>query len=211
MGTGTSTSTSTSGRVVLSRDGVVLARFVVAEAVRPEAVAAVRGLRALGVRSLILSGDAGSRTSAVAEVLGVPGQAGLRAEDKLAEVQALGTRAAMVGDGMNDAPALAALGPSFAVAGASGLAGGVAQVTLLADDLRLVPWTIALARRALRLARRNLIWAGVYNLVFLGLAMAGALRPVWAGLSMLASSLLTVAGSLRLAGFAPPAQGAPPP
>lgn len=73
--------------------------------------------------------------------------------------------------------------------GGAGLARGMAQVTLLRPDLRLVPWTIALARRATVIGYQNLVASTVYNLVFLGLAATGALRPVWAGLSMLTSSL----------------------
>jgi cation transport ATPase len=96
------------------------------------------------------------------------------------------------------------VGPSFALDGGSGLARGMAGVTLLRPDLRLVPWTLGLARRAVRLARRSLAVATIYNLLFLGLALCGALRPVWAGLSMLGSSLLTLASALRMGAFPGP-------
>jgi cation transport ATPase len=102
------------------------------------------------------------------------------------------------------APALAAVGPSFAMEGGTGLSRGMAQVTLLKDDLRLVPWALALARRAMQVGWQNLWASTAYNLVFLALAATGSLRPVWAGLSMLTSSLLTLASSLRVSAFPGP-------
>ena len=117
----------------------------------------------------------------------------LSAVEKVTHLESLGTDVAMVGDGLSDAPALAKVGPSFAMGDGSDLARGMSRVTLLRSDLRLVPWTLRLARRALRTARRSLVISTSYNLVFLALAAAGAFRPVWAGLSMLTSSLLTLA------------------
>jgi P-type E1-E2 ATPase len=140
----------------------------------------------------------------VAGPLGIEAHAALSPEEKLATLEKLGERAAMVGDGVNDAPALAAIGPSFAVEGGTSLARGMAQVTLLREDLRLVPWTLALARRAMHIGWQNLWASTVYNLFFLTLAATGSLRPVWAGLSMLTSSLLTLASSLRVSAFPGP-------
>jgi heavy metal translocating P-type ATPase len=192
-------------RVALAREGIVIARFRIGESLRAEAARAIEALRADGVQTLMLTGDTAPGARSVAESLGIPYFAALSPEDKVERVRLLGDRAAMVGDGLNDAPALAGPGPSFAVSGGTDLARCMAQVTLLRPDLRLVPWTLALARRTRSIARRNLGWATAYNGVFLLLAMSGALRPVWAGLSMLTSSLLTLASSLRVSTIALPA------
>ncbi len=144
-------------RAVLLRDGVVLATFAIQEVVRPEAAAAVAALRAQGVGALVLSGDATERAAAVAGELGIDAEGGLGAREKLDRLRELGAGVAMVGDGWNDAPTLAGVGPSFAMGGGTGLARGVAQVTLVHEDLRLVPWTLGLARRALATARASLV------------------------------------------------------
>ena len=136
------------------------------------------------------------------EVLGVAAYGELTPGDKVAALSELGGRVAIVGDGVNDAPASAAAAIGFAVCGASGLNRGLADVTLLRDDLRLVPWTLALSRRASQLARRTLGAATAYNVLFVALAAGGVLRPVWAGVSMLAASLLALTSALRMAGFA---------
>jgi P-type E1-E2 ATPase len=190
--------------MLLAREGRVLARFWVGESVRKEAAEAVASLRAQGIRVLMLTGDNEKGARLVADRLGIESESRLSPADKVERLAALGKGVAMVGDGLNDAPALAGTGPSFAMGEGSDLSRGLSQVTLLKSDLRLVPWTIALARRALAIGRRNLIWATLYNIVFLGLAVAGALRPVWAGLSMLGSSLLALFVSLRVASFEGP-------
>jgi heavy metal translocating P-type ATPase len=196
-------------RVALARGGEVLARFAIGEAARPEAAAAVRALRAEGVAALVLTGDTEAGARAIARPLGIEARAALSPVAKLAELERLGKRVAMVGDGVNDAPALASVGPSFAMGGGTGLSRGLSQVTLLTEDLRLVPWTLALSRRAMQVGWQNLWASTIYNLVFLALAATGSLRPVWAGLSMLGSSLLTLASSLRVSAVADP-EGARP-
>ena len=205
-------------RVALARDGQVLARFAIGEALRPEACHAIATLRAMGIGALMLTGDTEAGARAVAELLGIEARAGLSPEEKLAALAALGKKVAMVGDGLNDAPALAAVGPGFAMEGGAGLARGMARVTLLRSDLGLVPWTLSLARRAMAVGWQNLVASTAYNLVFLALAATGSLRPVWAGLSMLGASLLTLASSLRVSAFPGPAgdadtasEGAPVP
>jgi cation transport ATPase len=106
----------------------------------------------------------------------------------------------MIGDGVNDAPALASRKTSFTLGEAAQLAKAIAQVTLLDPDLRLVPWTLALARRGVRLVQ-TLLWSStVYNVLFVALAAQGALKPVWAGLSMLISSLLSVGFAVAAGG-----------
>jgi P-type E1-E2 ATPase len=98
----------------------------------------------------------------------------------------------MVGDGVNDAPVLAARTASFTLGDAAQLARGVAQITLLKPDLELVPLTLSLARRGTQLVKRLIFASTAYNLIFVGLGARGALKPVWAGLSMLISSLVAI-------------------
>jgi heavy metal translocating P-type ATPase len=184
-------------RVALYRNGVLQARFTLREKIRDEAPAAIDRLAAQGVRALMLTGDSDAGAQQVAQALHLPTVARLSAEEKVAHLAALGEHVAMVGDGLNDAPALAKVGPSFAMGDGSDLARGMSRVTLLRSDLRLVPWTLQLARQTLRVVRRSLVASTVYNLAFLALAATGRLRPVWAGLSMLTSSLLMLAMAQR--------------
>ncbi|MFO0763012.1 MAG: cation-translocating P-type ATPase [Byssovorax sp.] len=185
-------------RAVLARDGQMLCRFLVGEALRPEAEAALQSLQADGLSALMLTGDSIGGAQSIAARLSMEAHAALSPVDKLDKLNALGKTVAMVGDGLNDAPALAGTGPSFAMHGGTDLAKGMAQVTLLRPDLRLVPWTLALSRRAMQVGWQNLWASTIYNVLFLALAASGTLRPVWAGLSMLTSSLLTLASSLRV-------------
>lgn len=189
-------------RIALVRGGVELASFSFDETLHPTARRALDDLRALGVPGYMLSGDPSSRPSELARALGLPVEAGLTPEEKVGR---LGRRdrssTAMVGDGQNDVPALAGAGVGFAVEGATGLARGVASASLLRDDLRLVPWSLRLARRARRTTLGLLAASTAYNLVFVALAAAGLLLPVWAGVAMLGSSFLTLAFASRVAGW----------
>ena len=191
-------------RVVLARGGRVLARVFVGEVLRAEAKDAVETLAKDGMTAFMLTGDGSSGASEAAAALGIEASSGLSAEDKVRALEKAGGGVAMVGDGLNDAPALAGTRPSFAVHGGTDLARGMAQVSLLTPDLRLVPWTIALSKRAFSIARTNLYASTIYNLVFLTLATMGLLRPVWAGISMATSSLLVLASASRVRAFAPP-------
>jgi heavy metal translocating P-type ATPase len=191
-------------RVVLARGGQVLARVFVGEVLRHEAKDAVDALVKQKMTAFMLTGDGSSGAAEAAAALGIEASSGLSAEDKVRALEEAGGGVAMVGDGLNDAPALAGTRPSFAVHGGTDLARGMAQVSLLTPDLRLVPWTIALSKRAFSIARTNLIASTIYNLVFLTLATMGTLRPVWAGISMATSSLLVLASASRVRAFPPP-------
>jgi cation transport ATPase len=186
------------GRIVFARDGRPIASFEIDEQPRPEAADAIRALRASGMRVLVLSGDTDARARRLGDALGIEAHGGFSPEEKLAFVESLGEGTAVVGDGINDAPALAARRTSFTLGEGAQLAKGVAQVTLLEPDLRLVAWTLALSRRAIRHVQWMLAISTAYNVVFVALAASGALRPVWAGLSMLVSSLLAVAFAARI-------------
>jgi cation transport ATPase len=187
-----SISSGPEGGIVLARGGKLVATFEIDEQIRPEAREALASLRDEGMRLVLLSGDAEERVRRVAGELGLEASARLSAEDKVRHIEALGEHVAMVGDGINDAPALASKKASFTLSESTQLAKGLAHVTLLEPDLRLVPWTLALARRGARLVKVLLVSSTVYNVVFVGLAVEGALKPVWAGLSMLLSSLLAL-------------------
>ncbi len=182
----------------VAREGVLLGRLYVVETLRPDAADAVSALRRLGVRVGLVSGDRAA-VAVVPEIVAAEDAVlGVSPQEKLRHVRALGGQVAMVGDGVNDAPALAAAGLGIAVAGAADLARIHADVAVLADDLCRVPWLLAHARRVRAVVRQNLAWAFGYNAVAVALAAAGALTPLVASVAMLASSLAVVANARRL-------------
>ncbi len=177
--------------------------FVFAETLRSEARQALAECTALGCDVAVLTGDEPSRTRRLGQELNVPVQSGLLPEQKVAALgkarQQFGP-VAMVGDGVNDAPALAASDLGIALGCGADLSRQSALVCLITDEISRVPWSIALARRSVRVIRQNLFWAFSYNTVGIGLAAAGWLNPAWAAAAMVVSSLLVVSNSLRLTG-----------
>jgi Cu2+-exporting ATPase len=188
-------------RVYLARQGEWLAAFDLQDELRPGAARLVAGLQARGIAVTLASGDAAPAVAAVAARLGIADwRAGMAPEDKLALVaglQAQGRVVAMVGDGFNDAPVLARADAAIAVAGGADAAQLRADVVLLGASLEDLDWTLALARRAMRLARQNLAWALAYNLAVLPLAAGGFIGPWEAALGMGASSLAVLLNALR--------------
>jgi len=194
-------------RCLVAVDGVPRLAFHIAEFVRPEAVAAVAGLRERRGDTWMLSGDHAARAAAVAGPLGLHWQAPLLPTEKLSAIEALaaaGRRVVMVGDGINDAPALAAADVGVALGCGADVSRWTADICLLADDLAVLPGLVDLARRTRRTIRWNLLWAFGYNAACIPAAAAGFVHPAVAALAMIASSLLVIGNSLRLADPDPP-------
>jgi len=188
--------------VLVGWDGAVKGAVAVTDTVKPSAAAAVARLRGLGLRPVLLTGDNEATARAVAARVGIDEViAETLPADKAAVItrlQAQGQRVAMVGDGANDSPALAAADLGLALGSGTDIAIGAADLILLRDDLRAVPDAIALARATYRVIRRNLAWAFGYNVAALPLAALGFLNPVIASVAMTLSSAFVVASSLRL-------------
>src|SRR5437667_3192528 len=193
----------------VAADGRVLGLIAVADRIRPTSKSAVAALHDLGIRVLLLTGDSQATAETVARTLGIDD---LRAEvlpsDKAAEVKRLeerGRRVAMVGDGVNDAPALAAATVGIAIGAGTDVAIETAGVILMKDDPADVPVALVLARRVHRKIKENLFWAAIYNLIAIPLA-AGVLypwlgillKPAWAALAMSASTVTVTVNALLL-------------
>lgn len=188
--------------VLVGWDGMARGAIAVADTVKPSAAPAVAELRALGLRPVLLTGDNEPTARAVAAEVGI-GEviAGTLPADKAAVITGLradGYRVAMVGDGVNDGPALAAADLGLALGSGTDAAISAADMILLRDDLLTVPDAIGLARAAFRTIRRNLGWAFGYNIAAVPLAALGFLNPIVASAAMTLSSVFVMANSLRL-------------
>lgn len=193
----------TMGTVVYLADNRgLLAGFVFEDQIRTGAAEAVIELQRLGIEVQLLSGDGERPVQHVAEVLGIArAEARLRPADKLARLQALqssGAVVAMVGDGVNDAPVLAAAQVSLAMGSGTQLAAAAADMVLLSERLPHLAQAVVMARKTRTIIRQNLAWALLYNLLTVPLAAAGWLAPWMAAIGMSASSLLVVVNALRL-------------
>lgn len=187
--------------------GEILGYLAIADALRPTSREAVRRLRARGIRVVMLTGDNAATAAAIAEQVGVDEfRAGILPGDKAAAVNALKsqkTLVAMVGDGINDAPALAAADVSFAIGAGSDTAIEAADLTLIRNDLMGVVDAIDLSRVTLSKIRQNLFFAFIYNVLGIPLAAFGMLNPVVAGAAMALSSVSVVSNSLLLKRWRP--------
>ncbi len=188
--------------VVVTGDGSVIGAIAVADAIRPSAAPAVEQLRRLGLRCILLSGDNETTTRTVAAAVGIDEVvAGALPTDKVDLVRSLqqaGHSVAMVGDGVNDAPALATADLGLAVGSGTDVAIDAADLIIVREDLRAAAGAIALARRTLRIIHSNLLWAFAYNLVAIPVAAAGLLDPLIAAGAMSLSSVFVVWNSARL-------------
>lgn len=196
---------------VLARNGRLLASFQFEDALRSDASETVSILRGMGMRLAILSGDEETAVAATAGRIGIDDhRAGLLPAEKVAGLQALareGRKVLMVGDGLNDAPALASAHVSMAPASAADIGRNAADFVFLREPLGAVPLAMKVAREAGRLVRQNFGLAIIYNAIALPIAIAGYVTPLVAALAMSLSSVLVVANALRLkAGKTPRAE-----
>ncbi|MFD7795277.1 heavy metal translocating P-type ATPase [Streptomyces sp. NPDC059759] len=193
--------------VLVLVDGRAEALIAVGDVVRPGSYRAVDRLRRLGIRPVLATGDREGPARAVAEALGIDEvHARCSPEDKAALVRRLreeGGRVAVVGDGVNDAAALAGADLGIAMGGGTDVAIGAADLTLVRGDIEALGDAVLLARRTLGTIRANLVWAFGYNAVTVPLAMVGLLDPMVAAAAMSASSVLVVGNSLRLRAWQP--------
>jgi Cu+-exporting ATPase len=180
----------------------LIALFAFADQLKPSAAPAIAALHALGVKSLMLTGDNKGAAARIATELGLDDvRAELLPDDKTHIVDALqaeGAKVAMVGDGVNDAPALAAADLGLAMATGTDVAIETAGIALMRGDPALVPQAIGLARATTRKIKENLAWAFVFNLLGIPLAAFGYLSPIIAGGAMALSSVAVITNALTL-------------
>lgn len=192
--------------VLVAYDGMAKAVCVVADKPKTNSAAAIASLRELGLRPVLLTGDNLATALAVAEQVGIETDdqhviAGVLPAEKVrvvADLQERGYAVAMVGDGVNDAAALAQSDVGIAMGTGTDVAMSASDLTIVSGDLRLVTDAILLSRATLRTISANVFWAFAYNAAAIPLAALGLMNPMWAGLAMALSSVFVVSNSLRL-------------
>jgi Cu+-exporting ATPase len=190
---------------LVAREGRVVGALAFEDTLRTEAKETVALLRKQGLEIAVLSGDQEAITAAIARQLGINRYfAGVLPAEKAKIVRRLqeeGQIVGMVGDGINDAPALAQADLSIALASGTDIAKETGQIVLIRDDLRAIPESIALSRKVFSVIRQNLFWASIYNLAAIPIAALGLLNPILAAAAMAFSSVSVLGNSLRLRRF----------
>jgi len=191
--------------ICVAWDGELRGRLLLFDTIRPEAGRCMDALLERGLAGVLLSGDRFTAAAAVARRVGIDRVEAPRTPAQKLEIIAAaiaaGKTVAMVGDGINDAPALAAAHTGIALGGGMELAKQAGNVVVLSGRLNRIPWLISLSRQTGKIIRSNFAWSFAYNAMALGAAAAGLLHPLLAALAMVASSLAVLGNSLRIAAF----------
>jgi Cu+-exporting ATPase len=188
------------GRVVVyvGWDGQVTGLVGLGETVRAEAKDVLHQLQSRGLNLSVLTGDDESAGVRWQKTLGIPVQASLSPDEKM---KRLAENAAMVGDGINDGPALASATVGLAMNHGTDVARTASDIVLMRDDLRVIPWLFDLSRESMKRVKQNLGWAVIYNLLGVALAMAGLLQPVFSAFAMVASSIFVTSNAMKMNNF----------
>jgi heavy metal translocating P-type ATPase len=179
-------------------DGQVTGILALGEKIRAEAKDVLQQLQLRGLELGVLTGDEASAGARWQKSLGIPVSAALSPDEKM---KRLSENSAMVGDGINDGPALAAATIGLAMHHGTDVARSAADVVLVRDDLRVIPWLVDLSRESMKRVKQNLGWAVIYNLLGVGLAMAGLLQPVFSAFAMVVSSIFVTTNAMKMNQF----------
>jgi len=179
-------------------DGQVMGILALGETIRAEAKETVGQLQSRGLELGVLTGDEASAGERWQKALGIPVSAALSPDEKMKRLM---ENSAMVGDGINDGPALAAATVGLAMNHGTDVARTAADIVLVRDDLRVIPWLVDLSRESMKRVRQNLGWAVIYNLIGVGLAMTGLLQPVFSAFAMVTSSIFVTTNAMKMNQF----------